>query len=70
MNPKERINDALRNFDWEKLEDENRRLRRGICRILEVRRLWGSVVNPDYRKILTEVFKLAEELKYSRHSQD
>ena len=70
MNPKERINDALRNSDWEKLKDENRRLRRGIRRILEVRRLWGSVVNPDYRKILTEVFKLAEELKCSRYSQD
>ena len=44
------------------LEDENRRLRRGIRRILEVKRLWSSVVNPDRQKILTEVFTLAKQI--------
>lgn len=44
------------------LQEEIRRLRRGIRRILEVRRLWSSVVNPDRQKILTEVFTMAKQI--------
>lgn len=62
MNSKERINDALCNADLKELKDENRRLRRGIRRILEVKRLWSSVINPDYQKILTEVFIIAKQV--------
>ena len=44
------------------LQDENKRLRRGIRRILEVKRLWSSVVNPDHQKISTEVFTIAKQI--------
>ena len=44
------------------LQDENKRLRRGIYRILEVKRLWSSVVNPDHKKILAEVFVIAKQI--------
>ncbi len=44
------------------LQDEIMRLRRGIRRILEVKRLWSSVVGPKYQKMLTEVFTIAKQI--------
>ncbi len=50
-------------FDEKKeLEDKNKRLRKGVRRILEVKRLWSSVVNPDHKKILAEVFAIAKQI--------
>ena len=44
------------------LQDENKRLRRGIRRILEVKRLWSSVVGTKYKKMLTEIFSIAKQI--------
>jgi len=44
------------------IEKENRRLRRGIRRILEVNRLWGSVVDPNFQKIAAEQHGIAKQL--------
>ncbi len=44
------------------LQDENKRLCRGIRRILEIKRLWSSVVGPKYQKMLTEVFSIAKQI--------
>jgi len=44
------------------LESKNKRLHRGIRRILKVKRLWSSVVNPDHKIILAQVFAIVKQI--------
>ena len=44
------------------LQDENQKLRRGIRKILKVKRLWSSVVNPDHKIILAQVFAIVKQI--------
>ncbi|KKN48406.1 hypothetical protein LCGC14_0653530 [marine sediment metagenome] len=44
------------------LQDENQKLRRGIRKILKVKRLWSSVVNPDHKIILAQVFVIVKQI--------
>ncbi len=44
------------------LQDENQKLRRGIRRILKVKKLWSSVVNPDHKKILAQIFAIVKQI--------
>ena len=44
------------------LQDEIKQLRWGIRRILEVKRLWSSVVNPNHQGMLNEVFAIAKQI--------
>lgn len=41
---------------------EIRRLRRIIRQMLEVRKRWSSVVNPNYRDIVDEMVAIAESV--------
>lgn len=52
------------------LKKENKRLRRGIRRILEVKRLWGSVIDPNYQKMVTEIIGLAKHLLEEQEKGD
>ncbi len=44
------------------LEDRNIHLYRGIRRILKVKKLWSSVVNPDHKIILAQVFAIVKQI--------
>ena len=46
----------------EELKTENVELRRGIRRILEVKRLGSSVINPNYQKMVTNMHIIAKQL--------
>ncbi len=56
---------AVESVEMEKvieLQNEIKQLRQGIRRILEVKRLWSSVVNPNHQGILNEVFAIAKQI--------
>ena len=44
------------------LEDRNIQLYRGIRKILKVKRLWSSVVNPDHKIILAQIFAIVKQI--------